>query len=138
MAARDKIHSAVKNALIKDGWKITADPLTLRYGGKKVEIDLAAEKLLAAERGGEKIAVEIKSFIGQSTVNDLENAVGQYGIYAGIMEEMEPDRKLYLAIGKSVYDELKAMKMFTMIVKRFQIALIVVSVEKEEIVQWNP
>lgn len=30
----------------------------------KVKIDLAAERLIAAERGEEKIAVEIKSFIG--------------------------------------------------------------------------
>jgi XisH protein len=39
-------------------------------------IDLGAEKLIAAERGSEKIAVEIKSFSGASFINDLENAWG--------------------------------------------------------------
>ena len=94
--------------------------------------------MLAAERNGEKIAVEIKSFLGKSTVNDLENAVGQYGIYAGALEEVEPDWKLYLAISGAVYDELAQMKAFTMIVKRYRIALIIVALKKEEIIQWIP
>ncbi len=32
MPARDFYHDAVKNALTKDGWTITHDPLTLRWG----------------------------------------------------------------------------------------------------------
>ncbi len=32
MPARDKVHDIVKNALIKDGWTITDDPLTLKFG----------------------------------------------------------------------------------------------------------
>jgi hypothetical protein len=72
MAALDKIHNAVKNALIKDGWTITADPLMLKYEGQKILIDLAAEKdflesgVFAAEKGTEKIAVEVKSFLAPS------------------------------------------------------------------------
>lgn len=38
MAARDVFHEAVKNALVKDGWTITHDPLALPFG----EIDLAS------------------------------------------------------------------------------------------------
>ena len=138
MPAKDKIHDAIKNALIKQEWKITADPYTLRYGDEEVHIDLAAERLLAAEKDGEKIAVEIKSFVGRSRVHDLEVAVGQYGVYAGILAEMEPDRKFYLAVGEAVYDKLVEMKMFTLIVKRYQIALIVASLVEEKIIQWIP
>ena len=57
--ARDRFHGAVKNALEKEGWIITADPYQISVGDVDFEIDLAAE-MLAAERGGEKIAVEIK------------------------------------------------------------------------------
>ena len=34
-------------------------------------VDLAAEELVAAEKEGRKIAVEIKSFIGASEIEDL-------------------------------------------------------------------
>jgi hypothetical protein len=59
--ARDLFHDAVRNALVKDGWIITEDPLFLKIGGVEIYIDLGAEKLIAAERNNEKIAVEIKS-----------------------------------------------------------------------------
>lgn len=81
MPARDIYHDAVKNALIKDGWIITQDPLSLRIGKKDLFIDLGAEKLLAAEKGSDKIAVEIKSFVGSSEIRDLENALGQFVLY---------------------------------------------------------
>jgi hypothetical protein len=77
MPARDIYHDAVKNALIKDGWTITDDPLHLRWGLKDLYVDLGAEKLFAAEKEGRKIAVEVKSFIGASEIYDLENALGQ-------------------------------------------------------------
>lgn len=63
MPARDIFHDAVRTALEKDGWVITADPLILVVGIRSVFVDLGAEKLIAAERGTEKIAVEIKSFL---------------------------------------------------------------------------
>jgi hypothetical protein len=72
MTAKDKIHDAVRNALMKDGWNITHDPLTLRYRGSRVFIDLGAEQILAAERAERKIAVEIKTFAGPSVMQELE------------------------------------------------------------------
>lgn len=62
MPAHDIFHAAAKAALIKDGWIITDDPLSLSVGDVDFYIDLGAEKLLAAERGDKRIAVEIKSF----------------------------------------------------------------------------
>jgi hypothetical protein len=63
MPAPDIFHDQVKNALVKDGWTITDDPLTIQWGRKKLYVDLGAERLLAAAKSGRKIAVEIKSFI---------------------------------------------------------------------------
>ena len=76
--ARDIIHNAVKNALIKDGWIITADPYKLKLGEVKAEVDLAAERPFAAEKDGVKIAVGVKSFLGPSLLYDFERAPGQY------------------------------------------------------------
>lgn len=93
MARRDKIHFAVKNALIHDGWRITHDPFRLKYGqDATLEIDLGARKLLAAEKDELKIAVEVKSFLSPSLIKDFQNAVGQYEVYQAILEELEPDR----------------------------------------------
>lgn len=67
MSAKDVFHEVVKTALQKDGWQITNDPLTISVGGVNLSIDLAAEKLIAAEREGQKIAVEVKSFLERSS-----------------------------------------------------------------------
>ena len=97
MPRRDIIHQAVKNALVKDGWTITDDPYLLEYGEEVLFVDLAAERLLAAERGSERIAVEVKSFVGRSPLNDLQGALGQYALYLSVLEIIDPQRKLYLA-----------------------------------------
>lgn len=75
--ARDAFHQQVKDALVKDGWKITHDPFTIRISTvTKLQIDLAAENAIAAERASEKIAVEIKSFIGDSDISSFHMALG--------------------------------------------------------------
>ncbi|BAZ16226.1 fdxN element excision controlling factor protein XisH [Calothrix sp. NIES-4071] len=82
MSAKDKFHETVKNALQKDGWTITDDPLKIRVTAtSKLYIDLGAEKIIAANRNGEKIAVEVKSFLGASTMTEFHVAIGQYTNY---------------------------------------------------------
>lgn len=84
MPAKD-IHHIVKNALTKQQWTITHDPLRLQWGAKDMYVDLGAEQLLAADKAGHKIAVEIKSFIGPSRVADPEQALGQYTLYQDVL-----------------------------------------------------
>ena len=60
--AKDLVHEALKNALIKDNWLITHDPYTVSFGGVNMAVDLGAQKLIAASKDKQKIAVEIKSF----------------------------------------------------------------------------
>jgi len=106
LAAKDIYHNVVKIALEKDGWIITDDPLRLTIGSRSVYVDLGAEKLFAAEKEGRKIAVEVKSFINPSPVNDLENALGQYILYSKILEEQQPERVIYLAIPTNAFQEI--------------------------------
>ena len=98
MAAKDRFHTIVRIALEKEQWKITDDPLRLDVGGTKFEIDLGAEQLLGAERGKEKIAVEIKSFLSDSPLTDYHAALGQFLNYRLALEISEPTRVLYLAV----------------------------------------
>jgi hypothetical protein len=137
MPARDRIHYPVKNALTKAGWRITDDPYTIEYEEMTVFADLAADQpLLAAERHGDKIVVEIKSFSGRSPVHDLEEALGQYVVYMGLLTEAAPERKLYLAIADTVHDELFSLKAVVTILRCQPMSLIVVDVEAEEVVRW--
>ena len=108
MPAKDIYHDTVRNALIKDGWTITDDPLRLVYGKQDVFVDLGAEKLLAAQKGERKIAVEIKSFRGRSEVEDLEKALGQYILYEDVLSENEPERELFLAVIQSTFEVIFA------------------------------
>jgi hypothetical protein len=104
MAAKDKFHQAVRNALEKENWRITDDPLRLDIGGVKFEIDLGAELLLAAERGKEKIAIEIKTFLSDSPMTDYHVALGQFLNYRLALEMGEPSRVLYLDVPLSAYE----------------------------------
>lgn len=135
--ARDIIHDAVKNALIKDGWTITADPYVIEYEELTLFADLAAEdRSLAAERAGRKIAVEIKSFVHPSVAQDLKNALGQYELYRSLLTITDPDRELLLAISQAVYHRLFKQKVFRFITQRHQLKLLVVNVQTEEVVEW--
>lgn len=62
MAAKDLFHEAVKHALEKEQWVITDDPLRFKFGNVNFRVDLAAERLLAAERSGEKSPSKSKAF----------------------------------------------------------------------------
>lgn len=136
LPARDLHHIAVKQALIKDGWTITHDPLYIGYGDVDVYIDLAAERPIAAEKDGRKIAVEIKSFVGQSVVRDMEQAVGQYILYQGLLEETEQERILYLAVDDEVYKSIFQRVGFQLILNKNKIHILVVGISNEEIIQW--
>lgn len=74
-------HDLVKAGLEAEGWVITADPLYLSFGRVNFEVDLAAERVIAAERENRKIAVEIKSFLKSSFVTDFYGALGQFLSY---------------------------------------------------------
>lgn len=108
MSARDLYHQTVRRALEKDGWTITHDPLTLKLEGKLVYVDLGVERLLGAERGPEKIAVEIKSFINESFISDFQQALGQFMFYHAIMRRLEPERVLVLAVPEGVYHKIQS------------------------------
>ena len=103
MPAKDIYHDAVKNALIKDGWTITADPYFIIYKKLRLIADLGAERPLSAQRGDDKIVIEVKSFVNLSFIYDLERAVGQYIIHRNFLKKTAPDRKLYLALNQLVY-----------------------------------
>ncbi|MDF0554009.1 element excision factor XisH family protein [Kamptonema sp. UHCC 0994] len=137
MPAKDLYHDNVRTALIKDGWTITDDPLILKIGRRSAFVDLGAEKLIAAERDSEKIAVEIKSFLSPSPINDLENAWGQFFLYARALQKREPDRRLYLAVSRNTFETLFQEEAGQLLLEEPDFRMIVFDFISEEIIQWK-
>lgn len=136
MPAKDIYHETVKIALIKDGWRITDDPLRLKLGTRSLYVDLGAKKLIAAQKQNQNIAVEIKSFLSSSPMKDLENAVGQYIIYQSILNITDPSRILYLAINQETYQDLFSESIGQLLISNKQVKLIVFESERQELVLW--
>lgn len=141
MPQRDRIHNQVRNALIADGWTITDEEYHLKLDTRSVYIDIFAERsLLAAERAGRRIAVEVKSFLDASEVKDLRDAVGQYILYAAVLRRIpeESDRLPYLAVdsaaGYGILDEAIGRA----VLEDQQVRVIVVDIQQERIVEWRP
>lgn len=139
MPARDIYHDTVKNALLKDGWTITHDPYRLKLArGKNLFIDLGAERLIAAERGIEKIAVEVKSFRSESEMRDLEDALGQFVLYEHLLTRYDPDRTLYLAVPDEVRQSVFEEEAGTVLIEDEIIRLFTFNPIQEIIVKWIP
>jgi hypothetical protein len=134
--AKDLYHEQVKAALQKEGWQITHDPYEIRVGGVEMYIDLAAEQVIAAQRNGTKIAVEIKSFISPSTISDFHLAHGQFLDYRYALESEEPERVLYLAVPVRVYQTFFTLQFIQQVMQRSQIKLLVYDAEQEAVVKW--
>jgi hypothetical protein len=137
MPARNLHHDAVVHALEADGWTITDDPLRVPYGDHNLYVDLAAERIsIGAERGGERIAVEVQSFLSPSVMSDLEHALGQYGLYRVAMSESEPDRQLFLGVSDRVYDQVFADRIGQKVIQQLQVNVLVFDETTQRVLQW--
>lgn len=137
MPAKDKYHETVRNALIKDGWTITHDPLRIRLArGRNLFVDLGAKRFLAAEKGIERIAVEVKSFIGASDMKDLQEAVGQFVLYAPLLKRYYPEHILYLAVSEDTRKRVFEEEAGQILLEEDIIRLFTFDIAKEQIVRW--
>jgi hypothetical protein len=135
--ARNICHDTVVQALRNDGWTITHDPLTLSFGGRDLFVDLGAQReAIAAERAGERIAVEIQSFLSASVIRDLQEAVGQFDVYRAVLAETDPERRLYLAVPRRVLDSIFSERFGQMIITRVGLRVLVFDEKKMRVVQW--
>lgn len=136
MPARDIYHPHVKTALQKEGWHVSADPYVLRAGVMVLYVDLGAEKLLTAEKGNEKIAVEIKSFLQASEIAEFHTALGQFMNYRVALNKQEPDRKLYLAVSTDAYESFFTQAFIQEVLQQYKVSLVVFDPVQEIIQQW--
>lgn len=108
----------------------------MKIGGRSAYVDLGAQKLLAAEKEGQRIAVEVKSFIGPSPVHDLEQALGQYIMYSQVLERQNSGRLLYLAIPESVFLDFFSEELPQLMVEINHLKLLTFDANTAEIRRW--
>lgn len=136
MPARDVYHGVVKTALQKEGWIITHDPLVLELSSGRLQVDLGAEYLIAAQRDKQRIAVEIKSFLAPSTTAEFHTALGQFLNYRVVLKVKEPSRILFLAIPAKIYLNFFTGELAQLSVSEYHVKLLVFDPDGEVIVQW--
>lgn len=136
MPAKDVFHQAVCHALEKDSWTITDDPLLIDLKEVRVFVDLGTERLIAAERDNETIAVEVKSFVGGSTISEFHTALGQFINYRLFLRLSDPHRSLYLAVPSETYEEFFKGRIISQVIKENTLKIIVYEPISEVIEQW--
>lgn len=101
-------------------------------------LDLAANKVIIANRETLKIAVEVKSFVGLSAVTDFHLAIGQFLNYRLALEELEADRILYLAIPDDIYHNFFQDSFIQKVIDNYSIKLLIINTQQGEILLWKP
>ena len=137
MPAKNIHHDAVIQALQADGWTITHDPYLFKYGGRRLFIDLGAERAtIGAERGSERIAVEVSSFVAASPVRDLQEAVGQFVVYRTLLTQVEPERTLFLGVPTHVYDSVLSEPLGQVVAAEVRLRILVFDPQQQKVVRW--
>jgi hypothetical protein len=144
---RDTIHEIVRHAVIKNGWIITEadDPYVISYGQRFLFVDLGASKsannsmqgnLIGASKDNSRIAIEIKDFKAKSLIKDLEQAIGQYVLYRLLLDKIDPEREVYLAITDTLYEDFFSEPIGELVINELPLKMIIVNLERVEITKW--
>jgi hypothetical protein len=80
----------------------------------------------------------------QRSLRDIANrerrcrpAIGQYIVYRTLLQEVEPERELYMAVGDEVFKSFFTRKSVQLILARNRIKLLIVKLDAEEIESWT-
>ena len=140
MAAKDIFHDALVHSLQNDGWTVTHEPLSLKVGGTDLFVDVGAERFVTAIKGTERIAVEVKSFVRLSAVQDLKEAVGQFVLYEDALSvsPANSDRVLYLGVRQETFDSVFVDDIGQLILQNRRVRLVVFDPDLEVVTRWIP
>ncbi len=135
--ARDIFHTLVRDALENEGWIITHDPFPLHHrkeGG--LQTDIGAEKIITAEKGKSRIAVEVKSFVHISILHDFLLAVGQFYVYRKILMISNSERTLYVALPDFVFSRIIKFEWAKEVIHDLNMKFILYNTNQKSITTW--
>jgi hypothetical protein len=138
MPKKDKFHETVKTALEKEHWHITNDPLFVpTKGGNNFFIDLGAERIIGAEKDGENIAVEIKSFSGSSPMYTFYEILGQFLVYKMALREQAKIWELFIAISDIGFKKLDDSPIFSKAMQEYQLKFVIIHPLSQTVIEWK-
>jgi hypothetical protein len=135
MPQLDSCHPQVVSALEKAGWSIVVSPFRLESPLNDLFVDILLDRVSEAETQ-EIVVVEVKCFTDRKAQTyELYVAIGQYLVYREMLAASGIEHPLYLAVpSDAFYGIFEAIGMPVAI--RTQMKLVVIDLDKEEVVQW--
>ena len=100
------------------------------------EVDLGAEKLLAANKGTRKILVEVKSFLKHSKTYEMHQALGQYNTYLLALEYQKLELELFLAVPLQAYQDFFQNRFIQELLYRYRVRLLIFEPNHKTIIKW--
>ena len=138
MPTQDLYHDVVRDALRKDGWRITHTALQLKARAESRAGEFWEGPWLIAEKDERKVAAAVHSFVGRSSPADIIQTWGQLGLSRPRLHAMDSDRVVYLAVRQATYNACFVGIEGDLLLEKEHIQLIVFDPRAEVIVQWVP
>jgi hypothetical protein len=138
MPTQDLYHDVVRDALRKDGWRITHTALQLKARAEASAGKLWEGPWLIADKDERKVAVAVSSFVGRSNPADITETWGQLGLSRLQLHAMDSDRVVYLAVRQATYSACFGGNEGDLLLGKEHMQLIVFDPRAEVIVQWVP
>jgi hypothetical protein len=67
-----------------------------------------------------------------------EQAIGQYVLYRLLLEQVDPERELYLAVADTTFDGIFSEPIGELVMRELPMKLLIVDVEAVEVKRWIP
>lgn len=136
MPAIDSCEPQVIRAFEKARWIVEHQPFSLRLNAhERLFADLRLRRGTTTDR---LVIVEVKCFADrQSQTEEFYQAVGQYLTYRTALTMLSFDIPLYLALPLQAYSRYFRKRLVQEVTKSAKIAVVVVDIQREEIVAWN-
>ena len=138
MPAQDLYHDVVRDALRKDGWRITHTALQLKTRAEFGAGELWEGLWLIADKDERKVAVATSSFVGRSSPADITQTWGQLAFSRPQLHAMDSDRVVYLAVRQATYSACFGGTEGDLLLEKEHMQLLVFDPRTEVIVQWVP
>jgi hypothetical protein len=130
--------NALKKTLAKAGWTITSEPFVLTFGDVESIVDFAAEQGQFRQMSPRKIAVESARFSRPFEIEELSYALGSFMVNEAILERLEPDRSLALAIDQDAARDIFEDPLGRLVFRDERLRVLVWDPAAESIVDWLP
>jgi hypothetical protein len=138
MPIQDLYHDVVRDALRKDGWRITHTALQLKARAESRTGEPWEGPWLIADKDERKVAVAVSSFVGRSNLEDITQTWAQLGLSRPRLHAMDSDRVVYLAVRQATYSACFAGAEGELVLAKEYMQLLVFDPRAETIVQWVP